>query len=145
MRRRQFFASSLIVSLSSFGLGTRLFAQPSQRLYDKYPEPPLSQEALKNLPPAFQEAYLFAKTNPKLLKQFPCYCGCGQSVGHRSNLDCFVFADGVYNSHGSRCDVCVDVALTAKHNGHLGIPIQTSIKQLNLKYKGAPRMLGFPA
>ena len=144
MRRRQFFASSFIVGLSTFGLSTQLFAQTSQSLYGKYPEPPLSKEVLKKLPPTFQEAYLFAKANPKILKQFTCYCGCGQSVGHKSNLDCFVFADGVYNSHGSRCDVCVDVALTAKHDEQSGIPIRTSIKQLNLKYKGAPKMLGFP-
>jgi Protein of unknown function with PCYCGC motif len=144
MQRRQFFHSSFLVGLSSFGLATQLSAQTTQRSYDKYREPPLSEDALKTLPASFQEAYLFAKTNPKILKQFPCYCGCGQSVGHKSNLDCFVFADGVYNSHGSRCDVCVDVALTAKRDGHSGIPIRTSIKNLNLKYRGAPRMTGFP-
>jgi hypothetical protein len=83
MQRRQFFYSSFMVGLSSFGLATQLSAQTSQRLYDKYREPPLSEDALKKLP--------------------------------------------------------------ASRDEHSGIPIRTSIKNLNLKYRDAPRMPGFPA
>ena len=39
--------------------------------------------------PDVQEAYLFAISNPDILIQFPCYCGCG-SMGHMSNLDCYI-------------------------------------------------------
>ncbi|NIS81098.1 MAG: hypothetical protein GTO14_13020 [Anaerolineales bacterium] len=59
------------------------------------------REAIKlapvsDLPPEFQaapntvrEAYRFALANPDLLRQIPCYCGCG-GVGHTSNYDCYV-------------------------------------------------------
>jgi hypothetical protein len=59
---------------------------------------PASQlpDRVKQAPPVVQEAYQFAIANPEYLEQFPCYCGCG-SMGHMSNLDCFVkdfHADG---------------------------------------------------
>ena len=36
-----------------------------------------------------QEAYRYAVANPDVIAWFPCFCGCG-SMGHRSNLDCYV-------------------------------------------------------
>ena len=51
-----------------------------------------------------EEAYRFALANPDVLKQIPCYCGCGV-VGHTSNYDCYVAEindDGsaILDSHG---------------------------------------------
>ena len=37
-----------------------------------------------------RQAYVFAARNPDVLDYVPCYCGCGQSDGHRGNTDCFV-------------------------------------------------------
>jgi hypothetical protein len=37
-----------------------------------------------------QETYIMAATYPEVLASVPCYCGCGVSDGHESNLDCFV-------------------------------------------------------
>jgi hypothetical protein len=44
---------------------------------------------VRRAPPQVKEAYRFAIANPELLRAFPCYCGCG-SVGHKSNLECYV-------------------------------------------------------
>jgi hypothetical protein len=44
---------------------------------------------VRSAPIKVQEAYRFALANPEILKQIPCYCGCG-AVGHTSNYDCYV-------------------------------------------------------
>jgi len=38
---------------------------------------------------AIQEAYQFASINPDVMKDIPCYCGCGD-IGHASNYACYV-------------------------------------------------------
>ncbi len=41
--------------------------------------------------------YEFQITHGDLMKWMPCFCGCGQNAGHRSNRDCYikcVHADG---------------------------------------------------
>lgn len=59
-----------------------------------------------------QEAYQFAFANPDVLKEIPCYCGCGD-MGHTSNYDCYVSAvEGekiVYDAHALGCSICVDI------------------------------------
>ena len=60
---------------------------------------------LRQLPPAYQEAYRFALANPDILTKIPCYCGCG-SVGHMNNRMCYIqseSADGkvVFDYHGA--------------------------------------------
>lgn len=44
---------------------------------------------LRGAPTQVREAYRFAIANRELLGAIPCYCGCG-SMGHRSNLDCYI-------------------------------------------------------
>jgi hypothetical protein len=41
-------------------------------------------------PPGAEKAYRVALTIPDDLAQIPCYCSCGDSAGHESNLDCFI-------------------------------------------------------
>ncbi|WP_100371934.1 PCYCGC motif-containing (lipo)protein [Bacillus sp. FJAT-45037] len=50
-----------------------------------------------------------------LLEQMPCYCGCGESVGHRNTFDCFIHERGedgsvVWDDHGAKCGVCLEIA-----------------------------------
>ena len=68
------------------------------------PAPRFTSEDLEGLPmpplpyvrqtagPAdlMRQAYVFAARNPDVLGYVPCYCGCGMSDGHQSNVDCFV-------------------------------------------------------
>ncbi|MEE2638489.1 MAG: PCYCGC motif-containing (lipo)protein [Acidobacteriota bacterium] len=58
---------------------------------DALPLPPLPYVA-QTAGPAdlMRQAYIFAAKNPGVLSYVPCYCGCGQSDGHVSNVDCFV-------------------------------------------------------
>lgn len=65
-------------------------------------------------PVAVQQAYQFAVANPEVLKQIPCYCGCG-AMDHTSNYACYVAGvseDGVveYDNHALGCSICVDIS-----------------------------------
>ncbi|WP_053376130.1 PCYCGC motif-containing (lipo)protein [Paenibacillus sp. FJAT-27812] len=72
-----------------------------------------------------QTAYKTAATVTDILPYIPCYCGCGESAGHKSNLNCFIAEqndDGsvVWDDHGTRCGVCIEIAVTTaamKANG----------------------------
>lgn len=60
-----------------------------------------------------QTAYQFNAANPEIMKNIPCYCGCG-NIGHTSNYDCYVSnvdANGVitFDNHALGCSICVDI------------------------------------
>ena len=68
---------------------------------------------VQQAPPTVQEAYQFAAANPEVMKQIPCYCGCG-AMGHTSNYACYVAgvdAAGTitYDPHALGCSICVDI------------------------------------
>lgn len=69
---------------------------------------------VRQAPVAVQQAYQFAVANPEILKQIPCYCGCG-AMDHTSNYSCYVAgtgADGevIYDNHALGCSICVDIS-----------------------------------
>ena len=60
-----------------------------------------------------QEAYQFNVANPEIMKEIPCYCGCG-NIGHSSNYDCYVSdvddAGNIsFDNHALGCSICVDI------------------------------------
>jgi hypothetical protein len=64
-------------------------------------------------PRVVREAYAFAAQHPEVMKQLPCYCGCG-AIGHKSNYDCYISGvddDGAitYDLHAVGCSICVDI------------------------------------
>jgi Protein of unknown function with PCYCGC motif len=68
---------------------------------------------VQKAPVAVQQAYQFNVANPDVMKQIPCYCGCG-AMGHTSNYSCYV--SGVdaggkisYDTHALGCSICVDI------------------------------------
>jgi|GEM_PF-103833 hypothetical protein len=66
-------------------------------------------------PEKMKDLYLSAAENRELLENIPCYCGCGESAGHKNNYDCFVAEnkkDGtvVWDDHATKCGVCLDIA-----------------------------------
>ncbi|WP_336775220.1 PCYCGC motif-containing (lipo)protein [Paenibacillus sp. MMO-58] len=72
---------------------------------------------LDGLSPVIQTAYSVAASVSEVLPYIPCYCGCGESAGHKSNLNCFINKindDGsvVWDDHGTRCGVCMETAIT---------------------------------
>jgi hypothetical protein len=72
-------------------------------------------EEVKNAPVSVQQAYQFAVANPELMKQMPCYCGCGD-IGHTSNYACYVSGvdeqgNVIFDNHALGCSICVDITL----------------------------------
>lgn len=67
-------------------------------------------------PVIVQQAYQFAVANPEVLKELPCYCGCG-AMGHTSNYACYVKEEAgggfSYDSHALACSICVDITQDA--------------------------------
>lgn len=68
---------------------------------------------VRSAPAVVQQAYRFAAANPDVMKQIPCYCGCG-GVGHTSNYSCYIQSvDGngtiTYDHHALGCSLCVDI------------------------------------
>ncbi|QMV45144.1 PCYCGC motif-containing (lipo)protein [Cohnella cholangitidis] len=84
---------------------------------------------------AVQVAYQVAGTLGDTLQWIPCYCGCGDSAGHKSNLNCFINEirdDGSveWDDHGTRCGVCVQIAMVSaqmKQDGKTNLEIREYI------------------
>ena len=69
--------------------------------------------AVQKAPATVQQAYQFAVANPDVMKQIPCYCGCG-AMGHTSNYAGYVKSqnsDGSiqFDTHALGCSLCVDI------------------------------------
>src|SRR5699024_6825354 len=72
-------------------------------------------EFLANHDENMQVLYTAVAEHQELLEHMPCYCGCGESVGHGNNMNCFIHDvkdDGaiVWDDHATRCQVCLDIA-----------------------------------
>jgi hypothetical protein len=68
---------------------------------------------VRSAPATVQTAYQFNAANPDVMKNIPCYCGCG-GIGHVSNYDCYVSkvdASGkfTFDNHALGCSICVDI------------------------------------
>jgi hypothetical protein len=68
---------------------------------------------VQSAPVTVQTSYQFAAANPDVMKNIPCYCGCG-NIGHTSNYSCYV--SGVddkgkiaFDNHALGCSICVDI------------------------------------
>jgi hypothetical protein len=68
---------------------------------------------VQSAPVSVREAYQFASINPDVMKDIPCFCGCGD-IGHTSNYDCYVSDVDVqgniqFDNHALGCSICVDI------------------------------------
>ena len=68
---------------------------------------------VQSAPVTVQTAYQFAAANPDVMKNIPCYCGCG-NVGHTSNYSCYVSnvddkGKLTFDNHALGCSICVDI------------------------------------
>ena len=84
--------------------------------------------------------YALAAQVKDVLPWIPCYCGCGESAGHESNLNCFideVKEDGsiVWDDHGTRCGVCLDIAVEAAKMDSDGKSLTEIRNAIDEKYK----------
>ncbi|NOV03607.1 PCYCGC domain-containing protein [Paenibacillus planticolens] len=89
----------------------------------------------------------------EILKWMPCYCGCGESAGHTSNMNCFikeVNTDGsvVWDDHGTRCGVCLQIAVQSikmKQEGKTLKEIRETIDNAYKKGYANPTKTPMPA
>jgi len=103
--------------------------------------------------PEIKQAYQVAALVADLLQWIPCYCGCGESAGHTSNKNCFIKEikqDGsvVWDDHGTRCGVCLEIAVTSarmKQDGKSAKEIRTYIDQKYQKGYAKPTDTPMPA
>lgn len=108
--RMTFLALALILS----GLSAGCQATPGPDGHDLAMAPLSDMPAdVQAAPVTVQEAYQFAVANPEIVKQMPCYCGCG-AMGHTSNYSCYVADVGeegevTFDPHALGCSICVDI------------------------------------
>jgi hypothetical protein len=107
---RTLFLLLLVVSISLGGLAacsTQKGADLHMMSMDQMPA------EVQAAPVTVQQAYQFAAANPDVMKEIPCYCGCGD-IGHTSNYACYVsHVDDTgtitFDNHALGCSICVDI------------------------------------
>lgn len=95
---------------------------------------------LDKQPDQVRLAYQIAGLSTDLLQWIPCYCGCGESAGHKSNMNCFVQQinpDGsvVWDDHGTRCGVCLNIAVESARMLKDGKSAKEIRDMIDLNYK----------
>jgi len=98
--------SLLTVSISSCSTKSQVSDLPMMSM-DQMPA------EVQSAPVTVQTAYQFAAANPDIMKDIPCYCGCG-NIDHTSNYDCYVSnvdTSGAitFDNHALGCSICVDI------------------------------------
>ncbi len=96
---------------------------------------------VRSAPVAVRQAYQFAVANPDVMKQIPCYCGCG-AMGHTSNYSCYVAdvaASGAitFDPHATGCSICVDITqdtMRLLKEGKSPPDIKAYVDQTDVKY-----------
>ena len=88
--------------------------QAESRSYELALAADLPQE-IQTAPASVRQSYQFAVANPEILKEIPCYCGCG-AMGHTSNYACYIQDDStqnnlVFDGHALGCSICVDITI----------------------------------
>jgi hypothetical protein len=103
----------LLVAAGVVGVSMSMSGGSHQMMWGG-PEQRAAEEAapagfqLDMMPAHLTQHYGFAKANPSVYEQVPCFCGCQDMLGHRNLEDCFVTPDGAWESHASGCQVCID-------------------------------------
>ncbi|UOQ91636.1 PCYCGC domain-containing protein [Halobacillus shinanisalinarum] len=95
---------------------------------------------LQNKSEDMQLIYTSASQHKDLLEQIPCYCGCGDSVGHKNNYDCFIHENKesgaiVWDDHGTKCGVCLKIAAEAMVEYQNGKSVKEIREQIDESYK----------
>lgn len=82
------------------------------------------------------KGYQIAVRERELLSRLPCYCGCGADAQYQSLRDCFLNEDGLFNSHGANCQVCLEEAVDADDWKGRGRPVKEIRAKIDAKYQG---------
>lgn len=94
--------------------------------------------SLAALPSETSDMYRYVAAHGEQFTEFPCYCGCDRSLGHRDLRDCFVTPDGSWDAHASGCGVCTAEATTAKELLADGTEVATVRQKIIDRYGPPP-------
>ncbi len=145
IRRTQptFFATLVIILLSSSVLSSCSANTASTSNADNLAMASMAgmPAEVKSAPTKVQQAYQFAVANPDVMKQIPCYCGCGK-MGHTSNYSCYVQGMDdkgtiTFDTHALGCSICVDITqdtMRMLRQGKTTAEIKASVDQTYSKY-----------
>jgi hypothetical protein len=110
---------TLLVLVIFISLSLLVSGCGEQKTSNNYQLAPLTgmPQEVQNAPATVKQAYQFAVSNPEVLQELPCYCGCG-GMGHTSNYSCYVAdndPDGnpTFDGHALGCSICVDITQDA--------------------------------
>ncbi|MBX2999006.1 MAG: hypothetical protein KF893_10900 [Caldilineaceae bacterium] len=120
----------IAVSLSLSACGSNDHKESGSVMMADHSSMPLM---VRQAPQRVQEAYRFAAANPEALKQMPCYCGCGP-IGHDSNYACFFRKDGLLDTHGLGCGICVEIAHDVMRGMQQGMSLAQIRTQVDADY-----------
>lgn len=95
---------------------------------------------LANKTEDLQSLYLAVAQHQELLEYIPCYCGCGESVNHKNNYDCFIYENKpsgavVWDDHATKCGVCLKIANEAINDFTQGKSVKEIRHIIDEKYK----------
>ncbi|MGG4154398.1 PCYCGC motif-containing (lipo)protein [Peribacillus muralis] len=95
---------------------------------------------LSGKPDDMKTIYLAVAQNKDLLEKIPCYCGCGESAGHKNNYDCFIHenkenGEVIWDDHGTKCGVCLEIAAQSILDWNDGMNIKQIRHKIDEKYK----------
>ncbi|NLG96026.1 MAG: hypothetical protein GX491_01575 [Chloroflexi bacterium] len=113
MTRRLIFLSLIFLILLPLGLSGCASSGDHASTTDLKMAPMANMPAeVKMASVTVQDAYRFNVANPEIMKEIPCYCGCGD-MGHASNYACYVQDDSngqiTFDGHALGCSICVDI------------------------------------
>jgi len=91
---------------------------------------------LDGMPDHMVAHYEYARANAGVYAQVPCYCGCQEMLAHRNLEDCFVTPDGMWESHASGCQVCIDESRMVMRMMGRGMDPQTIRDRIVAHYDG---------
>ena len=80
------------------------------------------------------EAYRISTEIPEVLAEVACYCGCGETQGHRNLKDCFVNDSGEFIDHASNCHVCASEAIDVANWHDEGFTPEQISQKIDDKY-----------
>jgi hypothetical protein len=95
---------------------------------------------LKDVDPKIAKVYQAVGHNYDVVQHMACYCGCGESAGHKNNRDCFIHevkpnGQIVWNSHATTCANCLHIAAESITMAQEGKNILEIRKYIDNKYK----------
>lgn len=108
---------------------------------------------LENQSEDMKLVYQAAAKAHDILKWMPCYCGCGDSAGHKDNFNCFVHeikenGEVVWDDHGTRCAACVETAIASismVQEGKSLVEIRNAIDEAYKEGYAAPTKTPMPS